>query len=424
MGRIPRLVFAVALRPMATNRRPGRIEFTMLLAMSMALAALGIDIMLPALPALRTAFDLPSDSTAVAGIVTAYFLGLAVGQLFYGPLSDRFGRKPVLMAGFAVYGIGALGAAFAPSLSLLFVARLVWGFGAAGSRVVSVAIVRDTYAGDRMARAMSFIMAIFILVPVVAPTLGAGILAVADWRWVFGACAAWVVVVAVWSIRLPETLDPSDRLELSVARLRSATRFVVTNRTALGYTLALTALFGVFTSYLGSAEIIISEVFDRGDAFPLIFGALAAVMGVAMLANANLVERVGVRRMVTIVLGLYVAVAALLTLLSVATGGHPPFWLFAPAMAAMLSCHALLIPNFNSIAMEPMGEVAGTASSAIGAFSTAVGALLGALLDRTFDGSVLPLALGFLGYGLIAAFFVWWAERPARSAAEAVVARR
>ncbi|HLU30641.1 MAG TPA: MFS transporter, partial [Acidimicrobiia bacterium] len=193
-------------------RRLGRVEFTALLAMSMALPALGIDMILPAFGSMRSEFGLVPDSTALAGVVTAFMLGLAVGQIFYGPLADRFGRKPILYAGFAIYLIGAVASALASTLAFLFVVRFLWGLGAAGPRVVTLSVVRDRFEGEEMSRAMSFIMAVFVLVPIVAPAFGALVTRVASWRWVFGVCAALVIVMAVWATRLQESLDPADRL--------------------------------------------------------------------------------------------------------------------------------------------------------------------------------------------------------------------
>lgn len=379
--------------------------------MSMALAALGIDLMLPAFGAIRADLGLAPDSNAVTGLVTAYFLGLALGQLVYGPLADRFGRRPTLFLGYGVYAAGALAGALLPSLGGLLVARFVWGLGAAGPRVITLAVVRDRWEGERMARAMSFIMAVFILVPIVAPTLGAAVAAVASWRLLFAACVFAAALMTLWAARrLPETLAEANRRELRFGRVAAAAREVATHRQTVAYTLAMTALYGVFTSYLGSSEVIYAEVFDASELFPFLFGGLAAVMGGAMLVNANVVDRFGTRRFAHGVLIGYLVAAGVLVTIAVATGGTPSLWLFMAGMALMLSAHALLIPNFNTIAMHPMGSIAGTASSVIGAVQLAVGALLGAALDRMFDGTILPLAVGFLGYGVIAMALVLWAE--------------
>jgi DHA1 family bicyclomycin/chloramphenicol resistance-like MFS transporter len=382
-----------------------------MIAMIMALTALAIDIMLPTFGALRTEFGLSTDSTAPAAIVTVFFLGLAAAQVFFGPLADRFGRKPVLYAGLAVYVISALAATLAPTLEMVLVSRFVWGVGAAAPRVVALSMVRDAYQGEAMARTMSIIMSIFVLVPVVAPSLGALILTVSSWRWVFGACVAFAMGMALWTLRLPESLKPENRLPLRFDSIAAAFKTVVKNRQTIGYTLAMTFLFGVFMSYLASSELIISNVFDRAEQFPYVFGGLAAVMGAAMLANAVIVSRLGLRRLVRGILVAYVSGSAGLVLLAVVTEGTPSFWVFLIGLAAMLTMHAILIPNFNTLAMNPMGKVAGTAAALIGTVSTALGAALGFILDRTFDGTVLPFSLGFLVYGIIAGGCVFWAER-------------
>ena len=405
---------AITAAPAAppARREPGRVELTALLAMSMALAALGIDLMLPAFGAMRADLGLAPDSNAVTGLVTAYFLGLALGQLVYGPLADRYGRRPTLFLGYGVYAVGALAAALLPTLAAIMVARFVWGLGAAGPRVITLAVVRDRWEGESMARAMSFIMAVFILVPIVAPTIGAGVSAIVSWRWLFGGCVVAAGLMLVWAgRRLPETLAVEAQQELRFRRVARAARQVATHRQTATYTLAMTALYGAFTSYLGSSEVIYAEVFDASDLFPFLFGGLAAVMGVAMLVNARVVRHLGTRRFAHAVLLGYLVAASVLVGIAVVTGGTPPLWLYMVGMALMLSAHALLIPNFNTIAMHPMGAIAGTASSVIGAVQLAVGALLGAVLDRTFDGTILPLSLGFLGYGVLAVLLILWAEQ-------------
>jgi MFS transporter, DHA1 family, multidrug resistance protein len=389
----------------------GRVEFTSLLAMSMALAALGIDVMLPAFGAIRADLGLPGDSTAVAGLVTAYFVGLAVGQLGYGPIADRFGRRPALYAGYVIYLLGALAATLAPTLPLLLASRFVWGLGAAGPRVVTLAVIRDSYDGDRMARAMSFVMAVFILVPVLAPTLGALIVSLASWRWVFGACALAVAAVALWAMRLPETLREEHRRELRFGQIAEAARFIVSERQTVAYGMGMTALYGVFASYLASSEIIFGETFDQAARFPIIFGALAAVMGGAMLVNARVVGRFGTRPLAHAVLLAYLTAAGGLVVLGAVTGGRPPLPLFLVGLALMLSGHALLIPNFSTIALAPMASVAGTASSVLGAVQIALGAAVGALIDQSFDGTVLPISVAFLVLGGVALALVLWAER-------------
>lgn len=382
-----------------------------MVAMIMATTALGIDLMLPAFGDIRATFGLVEDSTSVAGIVTAYFIGLAAAQVVWGPLADRYGRKAILRAGLLVYMAGAAASAASPSLAFMYAARLVMGFGAAGPRVMATAMIRDTFDGDAMARAMSFIMAVFVLVPVVAPSVGAGILLFASWRAVFGFCVLFALAVLAWSRRLPETLHPEYRIPLRFDAVRAAARRVVTNRQTLGYTLALTVLFGAFSSYLASSELIIDNVFDRGPIFPIVFGGVALAMGGAQLVNGNVVGRIGVRRMVHLVLFGYLLVALALLAWAAASGGVPAFWPYMTTFGLLLAMYATLFPNVNTIAMDPMGEVAGMASAVIGATSIAVGAMLGALLDRLIDATVTPQAGGFFASAVLALLVVLWTER-------------
>lgn len=379
--------------------------------MVMAMGALAIDLMLPAFDEIREHFGLASDSTRAAQIVTTFLLGMALAQFFYGPLADRFGRKPVLYAGFLIYGIGALGSLFAPTLDLLLVSRFVWGVGSAGPRVVAISIVRDSFSGEQMSKAMSYIMAVFIMVPVLAPTIGAGLIAIFPWQSVFVFCIVFVAVMAVWTRVLPETLDPANRRAIDRAAITSAVRQVVTNRHTFGYTMAMTMTFGAFSSYLASSERIFGEIYGKPDLFPFIFGGAALVMGVGILTNARLVERIGARRIVHIVLIGYVVVALLWTLVTVSSDGNPSFWIFMAGLLTMLILHALLIPNFNTIAMLPMGHIAGTASAVVGTVSLAGGALIGSVIDSRFEESVSPLVFGFALLGVLAFGFVLRAER-------------
>ncbi len=388
--------------------RIGRRELLALLSLTMALTALSIDLMLPAFGEIRAAFGMEPDAPEAAAMVTVFMIGLASVQLLYGPLADRFGRKPMLFAGFALSAVGAAGAALAPSFGLLLFSRFIWGVGAAGPRVIGLAIVRDTHRGDEMARAMSFIMAVFILVPVLAPSVGAAILSFTSWRAVFWFCVIYVAVMALWVLRMPETLDPADRIELRFDGVRRALRLVVSQRSAMAYTAAMTLLFTAFVSYLATSELIVDDVFDLADRFPLVFGGLAAVMGIAVLANASMVGRFGSRRIVGWVLPTYVGAAGGLVALTLAADGTPSFWVFVSSLGLILCMHALLIPNLNALAMEPMGRVAGTASALIGTAQLGGGALLGSFIDRAYDGTVTPLAVGLLVCAALALGVVRW----------------
>ena len=381
----------------------GSHEFIVLVSMLMALTALAIDLMLPAFGAMRSSFGLPSDSSAVAPVVTVFLLGLGIGQPLWGPLSDALGRKRILWLGLAVYGVAAAGAATAPSLEVLLAWRFVGGLGAGAVRVVAVGTVRDRSRGEAMARIMSYVMAVFILVPVIAPTLGSVVLAFTSWQATFWVLVACALLAAAWSSRLPESLAVEDRIPPDPRRLVLAIRVVLSSRFAMGLTLAQTATFALFASYLATSELLIDDVFGLRDWFPLIFGATALLMGMGMVANPRMLDRYGFRHWLRLVLTGYLVAVLLLAAIAIATGGQPPFWLFLLGLAPVLLAQGFVTPNLNSAAMMPMGHIAGTAAAVIGSISTLGGAAIGALIDRAYDGTILPFALagallGLLGY--------------------------
>lgn len=385
-----------------------RTEFTLLVSMIMAVSALAVDLMLPAFGEMRGEFGLEADSNAIAPVITFFLIGIALGQPIWGPLSDSIGRKRVLYAGFAIYMVAAIAAIFSPSLTVLFATRFVAGLGAAAPRVVSVGTIRDGYAGDSMAKVMSYIMAVFLLVPIIAPSIGAGLLIVGSWKTIFIAIAGFAVVVGAWATRLPETLTRDRRLPLSFSKLARAAGSVMGSRFVMGLTLAQTALFGFFASYLASSQIIIDDVFDLGSWFPFIFGISAAVLGVGMLVNTRLLGVASLRTILRGVFTTYLIAALAILALSLATGGNPPIVALAVLFVPILFAHALLIPNLNSAALIPMGALAGTAAAVIGTISTLGGALFGAAIDAAYDGTITPLSIGLAaGATLAFAMFVW-----------------
>jgi len=390
----------------AIESRLGPIEFTALVSMIMAVTALAIDMMLPAFGVMKPDFGLAEGSNALAPIITFFLIGLALGQLIWGPLSDALGRKRILYAGLVVYIIAAIGAAFAPSLSALFALRLLGGIGAAGPRVVALGVVRDVYEGEAMAKAMSYIMAIFIVVPIIAPTLGSMILVAGSWHLVFFAIALFAIVVGVWSLRLPETLTPERRLPLRLDRLLAAGGFVARNRLTMGLTLSRTAVFGFFASYLASSQVIIDQVFGLDAWFPIIFGGSAAIIGIGMLINTRLLDIIPLRRLLRFIAIGYVVATSVFATIAWTSGGTPPFAWFLAGLLPILLCHALLIPNFHAAAMIPMGDVAGTASAITGTIGTLGGALIGALIDASFNGTIIPLATAGL-IGSVIAFVIY-----------------
>lgn len=375
----------------------------------MALTALSVDIMLPALGQIGETLHLAEDNDRQL-IITFYLLGFAAGQPFFGPLSDRFGRKKPLYAGLALFVIASVLTASAGSGAQMFAGRALQGFGAAAPRIIGIAIVRDRFAGRGMARVMSFIMMVFIVVPIIAPSVGQGLMQFAVWRWIFAmlVLASLITLLWVW-LRLPETLFDESRVPLSAGRLGLALRTIFTTRQTVGYALAFGFVFGVLMAYIGSAEQIFKDVYQLGSDFPIVFGAIASVMILASLTNARLVERIGMRRVSHFALLALIGVCALMAL-----GGYPekpPLLLFSLFIAATFFCFGLMAPNFNALAMEHVGHIAGTASSFVGFYTTAAGALFGFLIGQAFDGSVRPLAIGFTLLGVAALITVLIVER-------------
>lgn len=388
---------------------PGFPEFVTLIAMMMALNALAIDAMLPALPAIGDALGVASENSR-QWVITAYLLGFGGAQLIYGPLADRFGRKPVLMVGLALYVLFSVLAAFSPTFELLIAARVGTGIGAAALRVLAVSIVRDRYSGRTMARVMSLSFLVFLGVPILAPALGQLVLTVAPWPWVFGVLAVGGAAFAIWAaIRLPETLHPEDRMPIQARRIASAFRQALTNRRSIGYTLAITAISGALFGFINSSQQIFFDVFHEPGLFTVLFGAVAGGIAVASLLNARLVERLGSRLISQTALLGFIAMSAIHA--AVAVTGHETIWTFAVLQALTMFCFGFIAGNFGSMAMEPMGHIAGTASSAQGFISTTGGATLGFVIGQQFNGSTVPMTTGFVLMGLAALVFVLFAER-------------
>jgi DHA1 family bicyclomycin/chloramphenicol resistance-like MFS transporter len=404
---------------MTSRRRatPGSKEFLAMVAMCMAMAAMSIDLLLPSFPDMREAFGLDPGATAISGVITAFFVGLGFGQLVYGPLSDRFGRRPILYVGIAIYIAGAIASTRADTLAAFIACRAVWGFGAASPRSLALAILRDTFEGERMARAMSNVMATFILVPIVAPSLGSALLAVGSWHLTLWAPVLVAIGLATWTaFRLPETLAPERRRSVAPGALLAAAGAVVRNRQTIAFALASTLVFGILTAYVGSTQLIIEEVFDEASLFPLIFGVLAIGLALGSLLSGKLVLRLGLGRLIRYGASYAVATALLLAVVGVATDGHPPMWLFLAASAVMLPACTALIPNTNTAAMLPLGHIAGTAAAIIGTISTIGGALLGSVIDNAYDGSVRPFTIGAFVYAVAATVAVLVAGKPSPQA--------
>jgi DHA1 family bicyclomycin/chloramphenicol resistance-like MFS transporter len=373
------------------------VEFVAMMAMLVATVAFSIDAMLPALP--RIGADLaPANPNRAQLVVAAFILGLGIGTFFVGPLSDTFGRKPVILSGAGVYILGAGLAFAAPELDLLLSARLLQGLGAATARIVALAIIRDLHAGREMARLVSFVMMVFTLVPAVAPLAGAGIIALAGWRGIFGCFILFSLVSTLWmAARLPEPLPPARRRPFRAAPLKAAAREVLANpvvRLAIAtQALCLSTLF----ASISSIQQIFAISFDRAAAFPWWFFMIALVAGTGSFLNASLVMRLGMRRLITRALGAQIALTATVLLLFLIGLPAPvQFPVYLLWQTSIFFQAGLTLGNLNALAMEPLGHVAGMAASVIGAVSTVGSIVLAAPIGLAFDGTPVPLLAGVL----------------------------
>ncbi len=384
-----------------SSYRVGDREFIVLMAALSALNAIAIDVMLPAFGLIRDAFDLAADATDVSLLVTFYMFGLGLGQIAWGPISDAVGRKPVLFAGLALYLVAAAGTILAPSLPVMFGFRFLWGLGAAGPRVVSIAVVRDRYQGDEMARVMSVVMGVFLMVPAVAPTIGRLVLELGSWRYPFVFSALFGLSVGLWSLRLRETLPLEGRRALRFGTVVDGARAIARTRSTAWATAAITFAFAAFLPYLGSSQLLYAEVYDREAQFPFWFGLTAAGMGVASVTSSRAVRRIGSRRTLNVLQATFLALAVGYVAVTLWLNGRPPFPVFfvmTSLLVATLVCNTALL---NSLAMEQVGQVAGMASAFIGAVPTVLGAVLAGVVDQVVSNTVTPVALGFLGFGLL-----------------------
>lgn len=388
----------------------------------MAVTALGVDTILPAYGDIRETFDLASDANEVTGLITFYLMGNSIGLLPAGLISDRFGRKAVMWGGLSLYVVGAVASILAPTLTVMFIARFIWGVGGAGPRVAALAAIRDGFEGEKMARQMSLVMAVFLLVPAIGPTLSAGILAVGPWQAVFWMCVTAAIVVMALVVLLPETLPAPARRPLAARSIWRSIRAVVTAPGTVWYLVSLTALFGAFFSYLASSELIVDQTFGLGQWFPAFFGGLALVMLCAMLLNSRLVEQLGLTRWIRITFTLSLTSVCALLVVALVTDGEPPFWLFVVLVAAVLFFQQMLIPNLNSAAMRPLAEVAGTGTAILNMVSGAIGAVVGEVINRQFDGTIIPFSIAFV-VAVVIAMLTWMrAERVAPGSVIQVIA--
>ena len=385
-------------------------EFISLSACTMMLTALGIDIMLPVFGELRKHFGLKPESTAAAQIIGFFFIG-QIAQIIFGTLSDRFGRLAILRLGFPLYIFGGVIAAFASTLEIMYAARFIAGMGASAVFMTTIAGVRDRFAGDEMARTMSLILTIFLFTPVIAPFLGLAILSVSSWQMVFLTPPIFATIVFAWSLRLEESLPREKRISLNIVTILLSIRQVITNKTFLRYTAVTTFLFTALSSYVASSEHIIGEIYGRPNLFAWIFAGIGLLMACCTLINSQLSKRYGARRSIRWLLLFYGAAGTILLLITITTGNHPDFKFFFTAIAVVMGINLAIEPNSSALAMEPMGNTAGIASSVYGTCFFFIGASLGSIISNLMSKSVLPLVISVFLIGIVCLVLVYTDRR-------------
>jgi DHA1 family bicyclomycin/chloramphenicol resistance-like MFS transporter len=394
-----------------TGQRRPAAGYVVLVAMLISIGALGTDIMLPALDVIGSELG-AGDPNDVHFVVTAFFLGMAAGQLFVGPLSDSLGRKPLIYAGYGVFVIGCVISMTTEDWTTMLAGRVLQGFGAAAPRVVTVALVRDEYAGRAMARVMSIVMAAFIIVPIVAPALGQGLIHLGGWRATYIGLAVLGIAVSLWfAARQPETLAPANRRPFRIGEIWKGVREIVGTRAAFGYTIATGLMYGVFVGYLGSAQQIFEITFGVGDLFVVYFAVAAASLGVASLVNASLVMRLGMRRLTGTALSALTALSFGFLLLLPVYDGVPPLPMFLAWQLSAFFCVGIIFGNLNALALEPLGHMAGLGAAFVGSIATFISLPLASTIGQFFDGTVLPLVGGFASLGLASFAVVLWTNR-------------
>ncbi|NCN84155.1 MAG: multidrug effflux MFS transporter [Sphingomonadales bacterium] len=386
----------------------GRTELVIMMASLMSLNALAIDIMLPALGLISDDFGLTAVNDR-QWTITSYIYGMAIGSILYGSLADRYGRRPVLLVTIGIYtGFGIL-CALAWTYELLLVGRFIQGLAAAALGVLANSIIRDRYDGDAMARAMSTIMMIFMIVPITAPLLGQLVLHVAPWKAIFLVLSAAGLLAFLWvMMRLPETLHPDNKTPIKFKSVTAAWYAVIFNRNSFGHVIASGLMMAPLFAYIASAQQIFFDIFDAGDIFVYIFALNAGAMSVASFTNSRIVMRFGARRVSQSALIFFILVSIIH--FALAEAGLINIWTFTAVLVPSMGMVGFTGANFSSIAMQPFGRTAGVASSFQNFARSGLSAMIGAAIGLQFDGTVLPLATGFLVCGIASLLLIFWAE--------------
>jgi len=386
-----------------------RWEFVSMMAAIFGLQALGIDVMLPALEIIGDHYAIENQNDQQL-IIFAFILGFGFPQLVFGPISDRFGRKILLQLSLIGYFLTGFACMVAPSFGSLLLLRLIQGICCAGTRVSAGAMIRDLSKGRAMASILSLVYTVFMIVPIIAPALGTAIMALMDWRWVFGVLGVFSAVLFLWiQFRLPATLNESDRRPFSFDQISDAFGQVLSHRITIGYMLASGIIFGCLFAFIGASEQVFDEVFGRGDKFYIYFAGIAGLLAVMNYSNSRFVGRYGMRRISHGVVLIFIALS-LLNLVYMQFIG-PNFWVFYSLFVLTFGCFGMIGANFSSLAMEYMGKIAGTANAVYGFVTMTLSSFLGFLVARAFDGTVRPLLIAYVLLGITSLIIIFITEK-------------
>jgi DHA1 family bicyclomycin/chloramphenicol resistance-like MFS transporter len=394
-----------------TAHAQSRGEFIALMAFLMSIVALSIDAILPAFHAIGDSYQV-SDENQLQLMIGTVLLGMALGQLLFGPLSDSIGRKNGIYWGLGLFIIGSFLSIFATSYDMHLVGRFLQGFGAAAPRTITIAIVRDQFSGREMARIMSFVITIFILVPAMAPSMGAGLLIVGTWEMIFYSFIALSLFNLCWmKFRQPETLHPDFRRPFKLSVILNGAREALSHPVSFGYMIIAGLGFAFLVSYLNTSKQIFLDLFGIDELFPIYFGSLALVIGLSSIVNGKIVRKLGMQLIMKTALSALVVISAVFFIYLNVTEGHPPLVFFMVMMAIMFFFMGLMFGNSNALAMEPLGHIAGIASSVIGAGTSLVSLTIGGIIGQLYDHTLMPIVSGFLVLSILALGLMYMVEK-------------
>lgn len=402
-----------SMSPVIENsiRRLPEKELVALFALMMSLTALSMDSMLPAFPYIAEALAI-KDYQKTQWIVSALIFGMVFGEIIFGPVSDAIGRKKSILIGIGVYILGSLIALSASSLTMFLIGRMVQGFGVAGPKIASRALIRDMYKGAAMARIMSFVMMVFILVPLLAPTVGQLIIQVANWYWIFALLIVQATVAAVWlMVRQPETLSKENRIPINRVRLMMDIGIILRRRDVVAFTVLLGCMFAGLMLYISTAQSIFQDIYQTGDRFPFFFAMFAIGISFVNFYNGKIVQSVGMLRCVTSALKVLITMSFLLLVSTLYFEGIPPFALFMGLGMVMFSCLGMVFGNVNAMAMEPLGKMAGLGASLISSLSSLIAILLSISVGQFYHFTIMPLASGFVIFSVLALMMLRYGNR-------------